>query len=156
MHNPCEKTLYLYCQVLQKVRKIGNMADRAVHPLCTQHGITGLQLGILLFLHNGGPQTISAIAQNIGMAGANNSALCKRLEKKGLLQRERDENDERQVLVHLTPEGERLLDEMNGQCGEWQQRLLTHISIQEIEQALEAMETVVAAMEAAERICTDG
>ena len=151
MLEPCGEPLHLYWQVLQRIRKIGSLADRAVHPVCAGCGITGLQLGVLLFVHARGPQTITAIAQNMGMAGANNSALCKKLEKEGLLQRERDEKDERQVLVRLTPEGESLLNGMSRQCDEWKDQLLAHISMQDIEQALEAMETVAAAMEAAER-----
>lgn len=46
-------------------------------------------------------------------AGTNVSALCKRLEREGLLERSRDPRDERVVHITLTGEGRRTVDEVD-------------------------------------------
>lgn len=45
--------------------------------------------------------------------GTNVSALCKRLEREGLLERSRDPRDERVVHITLTGEGRRTVDEVD-------------------------------------------
>ncbi|MDL2220007.1 MarR family transcriptional regulator, partial [Ruminococcaceae bacterium OttesenSCG-928-O06] len=77
----------------------------ALHPVCTQHGITPMQLRLLLSLYYDGPQTASTLAENNCMAHGNSSALCKRLAQQGYILRQRPPQDERRVLISLSPAG---------------------------------------------------
>ena len=95
-------------QVMDKLRRISSLLDQQVAPFCSGAGITPLQLNILLTLHFEGPQTVSELARSACMARTNNSALCKKLEQDGLVERRRGQGDERQVVVSLTPQATRL------------------------------------------------
>lgn len=113
----------LHWKIRDILRRVSAEADRRMHPFCAKHGITPLQMNLLIILQKNGAQTISALARQSYMADANNSALCKKLEKDGFVTRERDPSDERQVLVNLTPKGENLLREFAASC-DYQHRIL--------------------------------
>ena len=68
---------------------------------------------ILLELHRCGSHTVGSLSRSIGVAGANASSACKRLERQGLLMRGRDPRDERVVRLALTPEGLRTVQALS-------------------------------------------
>lgn len=123
----------LQWKMMESVRRMDGHIERWLHPFCTAHKITSLQLRILVTLHHKGPQTITMLAKNTCMAGANNSALCKKLEKDGLVRRARDPADERQVLVSLTPPGKTLVALFAKECENSRERWMQTISKQEEE-----------------------
>lgn len=86
-------------------RKISESMNNTFCPVCEQNGLTMMQLRILVDLYNKGSHTIGSLADSTGTAGANVSAMCKKLEGKGLLERVRDQYDERVVKVVLTEKG---------------------------------------------------
>ena len=92
-------------KLLCGLRRVKDHMEQALQPFCTRHGITPIQLRILMALACGGPQTMSALAKGSCIAGTNLSALCKNLSAVGLIERRRDDDDERQVLVKLSDEG---------------------------------------------------
>ena len=57
-------------------------------------------------LYKNKDHNIGSLADGISIAGANISAMCKKLEKKGLVVRIRDQNDERVVKVYLAKKGQ--------------------------------------------------
>ncbi len=71
-------------------------------------GLTYPQYLVLVALWSGGGQTVGQIGQRLGLESNTLTPLVKRLEKNGLVTRSRDPEDERRVLVALTPEGEAL------------------------------------------------
>lgn len=95
--------------ILDYTRKISENTNNAFSPICEQYGLTMLQVRILLQLHNYGSHTIGSLAEGISVAGANISAMCKKLENMGFLKRVRDQNDERVVKVALTEEGDGII-----------------------------------------------
>ena len=52
-----------------------------------------------------GPKTAGELSEGTGLSSAGDDALIDRLERKGFVQRVRDEVDRRRVLVEMTPEG---------------------------------------------------
>ena len=66
------------------------------------HGLTGPQISILLLLDKKGPMKISDIADELGMIHSNASNICSRLEKAGLILRDRLKDDQRVVNIELT------------------------------------------------------
>lgn len=91
--------------MLDYTRKISESMNNTFCPVCEQNGLTMMQVRILTDLYKNGSHTIGSLADSIGAAGANISAMCKKLEGRGLLERERDQYDERVVKVALTQEG---------------------------------------------------
>ena len=69
--------------------------------------ITPEQYWLLKLLNKRGELSIGELAEALGVTGSSVTTACKRLEKAGLLRRERqgDGQDERVVLVTLTAQG---------------------------------------------------
>ncbi len=91
-----------------------NMAiQRSYKPLLDQLGLTYPQYLALHVLWEEDGRTIGTIAQRLSLESSTVTPLVKRLEAAGLLMRERDPQDERQVRVRLTPTGH----DMRDRCG---------------------------------------
>lgn len=65
-------------------------------------GVTPPQARVLFLLYNQGPLSISEIARELSTPDSNISNICSRLEKKGLVSRHRQKDDQRVVEIHLT------------------------------------------------------
>jgi len=77
--------------------------------------ITREQYWILRLLMEGGQMKIKDLASAIGCTAGSASVAAKRLEKAGLVRRERSEEDERVVTVTLEKQGVRTLDAWKGE-----------------------------------------
>lgn len=91
--------------IWEYTRRIKDGTNKAFTPLCEKHGLTMMQGRIITELHHYGPKSIGNLAESISIAGANLSAMCKRMEDQGLVMRKRDSSDERMVKVELTEQG---------------------------------------------------
>ncbi len=74
--------------------------------------ITPEQYWLLKLLNKRGELSIGELAEALGVTGSSVTTACKRLEKSGLLRRERqgDGQDERVVLVTLTEQGRQQIE----------------------------------------------
>jgi DNA-binding MarR family transcriptional regulator len=79
--------------------------SRAYKPLLDQLDITYPQYLVLSALWESDGQTIGAIADRLGLDSSNVTPLVKRMEAAGLVLRQRNPSDERQVVVSLTTAG---------------------------------------------------
>lgn len=137
----------LHWKLMDTVRRIGGRIEKRLHPFCTQHCITPLQLAILGTLYFKGPQTVSSLAHKTSMAGANNSALCKKLEKDGLVTRRRDPQDERQVLVSLTENGQSIMEAFSVSCKGQDKAMRCAVTEEEIQTITQGLDTLAQVME---------
>lgn len=67
--------------------------------------LTGSQLGVLEALLHLGPLHQNVIAKKLLMSGGNITMVIDHLERRGLVQRQRDADDRRFITVGLTPRG---------------------------------------------------
>jgi MarR family transcriptional regulator, organic hydroperoxide resistance regulator len=98
----------------RQLRNLSNPVRRAE--------MTPEQYWLLRLLHRSNSLSISELANELGIAISSATVSCKRLEKAGLLTRERQSDDERVVRVALTEQGLAQIDA-------WRQRkreVLTH------------------------------
>ena len=72
--------------------------------------MTPQQYWLMRHLRRSGPQSIGEIANALGVTMGSATIACKRLEKAGLVTRERQVNDERIVHVILTEQGRAQID----------------------------------------------
>lgn len=72
--------------------------------------VTMTQLRVLRSLREG-PRAAGELGRKLGLSATSMTRLLDRLEDRQLLQRTRDEEDRRKVLVALLPEGQRLVGE---------------------------------------------
>jgi MarR family transcriptional regulator, organic hydroperoxide resistance regulator len=85
--------------------------NRAYKPLLDGLGITYPQYLVLSTLWEEDGRTISAIAERLALEPSTVTPLVKRLESAGFVSRQRNKNDERQVLVTLTAKGEAMQEQ---------------------------------------------
>ena len=90
-------------------KKINDCANRILNVESSCEGLTVLQFRVLMEIFEKGSQTVGGVAETLGLAGANASTLCKKLEKAGFLIRARDLSDERVVRLELTKKGAALV-----------------------------------------------
>ncbi|UCG26569.1 MAG: MarR family transcriptional regulator [Chloroflexota bacterium] len=74
--------------------------------------LTGAQFGTLDALYHLGPLHQQAIGEKLLVSKSNVVAVIDKLERRGLVRRQRDEADRRRVFVHLTDNGRALFEEL--------------------------------------------
>lgn len=100
-------------QVWALMRDITDRMNGVFHPIIDRYGLTIMQMRVLFEIRREDGCTVSGLSRRVCAAGTNVSALCKRLEREGLLERSRDPRDERVVHITLTGEGGRTVDEVD-------------------------------------------
>src|ERR1700730_2057421 len=99
-----------------------HLIRRASHPV-HRGEITPEQYWLLRLLRRKNALSVGELAEALGVTGSSVTTACKRLEKAGLVTRERQSDDERMVRVVLTEQG-------NTRVESWEQErraLLTHL-----------------------------
>jgi MarR family 2-MHQ and catechol resistance regulon transcriptional repressor len=95
-----------------KLTRAASSLDARLAPRLADVGLTPTQLGVLeALLHLGalGQRTLGA---KLLSSGGNITTVVDNLERRGLVRRERRDDDRRHVTVHLTPEGRRLISKV--------------------------------------------
>jgi DNA-binding MarR family transcriptional regulator len=87
----------------------------------------------LLSTVSGGPRRITDLAEYEGLAQPTTTILVKQLEQQGLVRRERQMEDGRVVLVHLTEPGSRALEEYRARASELLGGYLAEIPDQQVD-----------------------
>lgn len=91
--------------VIEYTREIGENMNCIFSPISESFKLTKMQTIILMELNQCESHTIGSLAESICAAGTNISAMCKKLEGQGLVERIRNRKDERVVGVILTKSG---------------------------------------------------
>lgn len=99
-------------------RKIEESINFLFSPISEKFGLTMMQTRILMQLNQYDSHTIGSLASSTCIAGTNISAMCKKLEAQGLLERVRNREDERVVRVALTKLGKETALEIDRMCND--------------------------------------
>lgn len=86
----------------------GHAFTRFYKPRLDALGLTYPQYLVLIVLWEGDDITVNTLGSRLFLDSGTITPLIKRLEARGLVRRRRDEDDERQVRILLTPEGRAL------------------------------------------------
>lgn len=97
--------------ILIALRKVIRATDQYSKKLEKQSGLTTAQLLLLQAIQQDGPATVGQLADAISVSAATATSILDRLEKRGVVRRQRSLNDRRKVLVQLTEEGHTRLAE---------------------------------------------
>lgn len=102
--------LKLENQLCFPVYAASRLITREYQPLLDNLGITYPQYLVLMVLWEKDGIPVNDIAKKLILNTNTITPLLKRMEKQGMIKRERSGNDERKVIIHLTEEGEKLQD----------------------------------------------
>lgn len=92
--------------IFSMIREISHKIDLLLQDTANSLDLTPLQLKIIIALYSADKDvSIGNLGKAIGVTGGNISNICKKLEKKGFVDRVRSEEDERVVNVKLTETG---------------------------------------------------
>lgn len=104
--------------------------------------VTVSQLRVLLALHTGGASRMRKLAITVGVVPSTATGIIDALVKKGLVLREHDLKDRRQVICRLSPKG----DKLTGMLWTWGEhsikKQLVTLSQSQLSNMLEAVESV--------------
>lgn len=93
-------------EIFSMIREISHKIDLLLQETANKLDLTPLQIKIIITLYSyDGDVSIGNLGKSIGVTGGNISNICKKLEKKGFVDRIRSEEDERVVNVKLTEKG---------------------------------------------------
>jgi MarR family transcriptional regulator, organic hydroperoxide resistance regulator len=100
--------LTLEAQLCFAVYAAAHAYTRRYKPLLDPLGLTYPQYLVVLILLERDGLTVGAIANRLGLDSGTLTPLLKRMERMGMVSRQRDKSDERQVLISLTANGKDL------------------------------------------------
>jgi DNA-binding MarR family transcriptional regulator len=89
-------------EVLKTLRRIIRVIDLHSKKLVQKYGLTGPQMLVLKELLSSKQLPISSLAKNVSLSHATVTSMLDRLEKKGYVQRMRDDKDKRKIFVKAT------------------------------------------------------
>lgn len=92
-------------EVLISIRRIIRAADIHSKKLLRASGLTAPQLLILQVINDLEKVSIGKVAKEVGLTQATVTSIADRLEKRGLITREKSTEDKRKVFVSLTQKG---------------------------------------------------
>lgn len=101
-------------QLCFAVYQLGHAFTRAYRPILARLGLTYPQYLVMLVLWERDGLTVKELGEKLMLDSGTLTPLLKRLEAAGIIRRERDARDERQVRLHLTDKGEAMREQ--GRC----------------------------------------
>lgn len=120
-----------FAAIGRAARRLHQRMDR----WCERQGLSEQRMGILFMLrHVGDGLPLGALAAKLNVTPRNVTGLVDHLERDGLVARVPDPADRRSVLARLTDEGRARIDAMSAGTFEWQKRLLTGFTAEELAQ----------------------
>ena len=135
-------------QVIVALRRITRAIDLHSKELVATIGLTAPQLATLLAVRRLHPITVGALARSVHLSQATMTGILNRLEKRGLVKRERSGNDRRAVVIDLTDNGAQLLEESPSLLQDRFHRELLRLQEWEQTQMLSTLQRIASMMDA--------
>ena len=95
-------------EIIFLIRKLMHGAEMYTKELNKKYSITSAQLNCLLALYENGPLPPSQIAKHMMVKSSTVTGVIDRLEKKGLVTRQRNSPDRRIINIQLTTDGKKM------------------------------------------------
>jgi len=135
-------------RIIKALRRIIHAIEVHSHKLNSDFNITAPQMICLYSLISGGKMTQSELAKQVSMGMSTINGVIDRLEKKGLVLRQRDIKDRRKVFIRVTKAGKELKKKAPSLLQEPFLRSLNKLSEYEQVNIAFSLEKVVRLMEA--------
>ncbi|WP_404952638.1 MarR family winged helix-turn-helix transcriptional regulator [Streptomyces sp. 147326] len=130
-----------------RLRRLQVLAELEATAVLTDARLTSSELDVLVTIrHADQPMIARAVAALRGCSRAAMSNMLAKLEKRGLVTRVPSPADRRATLIHLTPHGAQLVDEIFPQRLALEAGLLSEIPQEQQEQIIESLDVLLNAM----------
>jgi DNA-binding MarR family transcriptional regulator len=96
-------------EIMQSLRRIFKAIQDYSHEVSNKFGITGPQLWALKTISQNESLYLSELSKSMYLHPSTITGVIDRLEKKDLVERNRDQKDRRVIYVQLTPKGKRIV-----------------------------------------------
>ncbi len=106
-----------------------------------------VHLTVLALLEAQGPLSMSALAEALDVSQASATGIVDRMEERGLVHRQREEDDRRVVAIHLAEAGAAVSRDLVARRRERMRRLLSELNDEEVTAFLKGIRAVRAARE---------
>ena len=140
-------------QVTARLSRIGPLLARRQEEVFDRFGLSRGEVGLLSALRVAGPPyrlSPTRLAKGLMLSSAGATSRIDRLERRGLVRRLPDPDDRRGVIVELTDEGARLVDEAVAAVAESDRQLLGRLDADEIAQLQALLKKLLASLEPAD------
>jgi DNA-binding MarR family transcriptional regulator len=134
-------------EVVVSVLRTAAVVQRHLSQVVEEHGITIQQYNVLRILRGAGSEGLPTLAIRDRMVeeAAGITRLLDKLESAGHVVRERSTPDRRQVLCHITPKGQSLINALDGPMDVANQRAGCNLRDEERQQLVELLGAIRAA-----------
>jgi DNA-binding MarR family transcriptional regulator len=132
----------LEAQVFISVMKTADILARGAEALLKPTGLSGTQYNILRILRGAGEHGLacSEVGARLISRDPDMTRLLDRMESRGWIARAREEKDRRVVKTRITPEGLRILAELDTPIRELHRRQLRHLPEKQLQQLSQLLE----------------
>jgi DNA-binding MarR family transcriptional regulator len=137
-------------QVTARLSRVGLHIARSQEAVFGRFGLNRGEVGVLSALRIAGPPnrlSPTRLFKGLMLSSAGITSRLDRLENRGLVRRTRDPNDRRGVLVELTDEGARILDEAVTANTASERELLANLSADQLATLAGLLKKLLAALE---------
>lgn len=100
-------------QLCFRLYTASRLITQAYHPLLSAHGLTYPQYLVLMVLWEKDAQPVNDIAKRLYLETNTVTPLVQRMEKEGILTRNKGKKDARQMIVKLTQKGKQLQEDLS-------------------------------------------
>lgn len=135
-------------RIVAAIRRIMHAVELHSRRLVENVGLTGPQLAVLRKAAQLERTPIGGLARAVHLSQPTVTGILDRLEKRGLVQRTRDEQDRRAVNIGITPSGKALLDRAPSLLQDQFRKELDKLQEWEQTQMLSILQRIAAMMEA--------
>ncbi|HXS72051.1 MAG TPA: MarR family transcriptional regulator [Patescibacteria group bacterium] len=140
-------------EVTGRLSRIGPLLGRRQEAVFSRFGVNRGEVGALSALRVSGPPhrlSPTRLGRGLMLSSAGVTSRIDRLERRGLVRRLPDPDDRRGVIVELTDEGARLVDEAVAAVAESDRQLLGRLDADEIAQLQALLKKLLASLEPAD------
>lgn len=121
--------------------RTASVARRQIEAAIQPHGITGQQYNVLRILRGaGGPLPTMEVAERMIEPEPGITRMFERLERKGLVRRERCVDDGRRMLCSITDEGTKILADLDAVVSELDEEILRNLTESQIGQLISLLD----------------
>ncbi len=141
---------WLSAQVFRELEVVGGLAEALIASVARRHGLSHAALNALAVIEgNGSPMAVGEVGVRVHITSGTMTSVLDTLERLGYIERLKDRDDRRRVLVDVTPEAQAVLDRLLPEVVQTTTAVLDGFEVEELTGLLGTLARVRAAIAAA-------